>query len=98
MEITLEKTIADKLDLRRVTNSSKKTLRKFNLRYEIRTIEGEPQRFVIYFKMDVYNTAAFKLNQNKRTSYCISLFEKLCFFHMSELRIGTSNTSYYKFY
>ncbi len=53
MEITLEKTIADKLDLRRVTNSSKKTLRKFNLRYEIRTIEGEPQRFVIYFKMDV---------------------------------------------
>ena len=47
MEITLEKTIADKLDLRRVTNSSKKTLRKFNLRYEIRTIEGEPQRFAL---------------------------------------------------
>lgn len=61
MEITLEKTIADKLDLRRVTNPNKKTLRKFNLRYEVQTIEGEPQRFVIYFKMDVYNTAAFKL-------------------------------------
>lgn len=61
MNITLEKTIAGKVDLRGMFKETKKFSRKFDLKYAIQKIEGDNKKFIVLFDVTVHNTALFKL-------------------------------------
>ena len=61
MNITLEKTIVNKMNLHKI-QGSKKASRKFTLDYDVETFEKDNERFIVRFNVIVQDTSTFKMS------------------------------------
>lgn len=61
MNITLEKTLVDKLDFRRILSKSNKIHRKFDVSYIVQSVEDCDDKFAITFDVLVHNSILFKM-------------------------------------
>lgn len=61
MNITLEITGIDKLDIRRIIPKSDRIRRRFTISYSVQLVENKSNKFAVTFNIMVYNSSMFRM-------------------------------------